>query len=108
MLAVGGDGDCPPAELLSLSPFAAVADVLPRSEGVGFIGETVSPFGGLRGAIDELGDVNREFDEFGRQIDDGDRGPRIWIYYTLAGLVLLVVSLRSAAKSVTTPADSER
>ena len=109
MLAVGNNGaNDPPAELLSISPFAAVADVLPRSQGVGFIGETISPFGGLRGIIDELGGVQREFDEFGRELPGDDRGPRIWIYYTVVGVVLTIFSLRSAANSITTPADTER
>jgi len=110
MLSIGGDGggEDPPAHLLAVNPFAAVGDVLPRSNGVGFIGETFSPFGGMRGLIDELGENNQDFDEFGRPLNDGERGPRIWVYYTVIGLGVMAFSIRSASKSVTTPADSER
>lgn len=108
LFALGNGNDEPIAELLAINPFAAVGDSLPRSGGNGFIGETFSPFGGMRGIIDELGGIDREFDEFGRELPNGDRGPRIWLYYSIIGIVLLVVSVRSAAKSITTPADSER
>jgi len=110
MLSIGGDGaEDPPAELLAINPFAAIGDVLPRSQGVGFIGETFSPFGGMRGLIDELGgNNNQDFDEFGRPLNDGERGPRIWIYYSVIGLGIMALSVRSASKSVTTPADAER
>lgn len=100
----GGGGD-PPAELLMFNPFAAVGDSLPRGEGALFFDETISPFGGMRTLIDELGG-DRQFDEDGRDI--GDRGPRIWIYYVVIGTLLMVGSVKVASTAVTTPADSER
>lgn len=105
----GVDEVNPPAELLSLNPVAAIADVLPRSANNLFSSDTITPFGGLRTAIDEL-DNNDRFDNFD---DNGvplnrNRGPRIWIYYVVVGLVLLVVSIRQASIAVATPADSER
>ena len=104
--ASGGDTVDPPAELLALNPFAGVGDVLPRSA-AGFFGDTVSPFGGMRGLIDGLGSDGRDFDNEGNRIDQ-DRGPRIWVYYTLIGLVVMAVSVHFSARLVSTPADSER
>ena len=97
----GNDDVNPPAELLALNPAAAIGDALPRSSVNAQFGpdETVTPFGGMRVLIDELGDGN-----FG----DGERGPRVWLYYTIIGVGLLVVSVRQSAKAVSTPADSER
>ncbi len=101
----GGDGE-PPAELLALNPFAGVGDVLPRQENF-FTGDTFSPFGGMRSLIDELGNNNARFDNNGNRIN-GDRGPYVWVYYLVLGVVLTVVSIRWSAKAVSTPADSER
>ncbi len=105
----GFDEVNPPAQLLSLNPVAAIADVLPRSANNRFSNDTVTPFGGLRTLIDEL-DNNGQFQNFD---DDGiplnnDRGPRIWIYYVAFGTAVLVLSVRQAAAAVSTPADSER
>ena len=111
----GFDDVNPPAELFALNPAAAIADSLPRNtirDQFGFE-ETFTPFGGLRLAIDEL---DRDRDEFGQQVfevdEDGfpanDRGPRIWLYYTIAGVLVLVVSTKRAARLVSTPAESER
>lgn len=105
----GFDEVNPPAQLLSLNPVAAIADVLPRSANNRFSNDTVTPFGGLRTLIDEL-DNNGRFDNFD---DDGiplndDRGPRVWIYYTVFGTAVLALSVRQAAVAVSTPADSER
>ncbi len=95
----GGD-EAPPAVLLAVNPFAAVGDSLPRSEGGFFFQETFSPFGGMRSLIDSLGD---DFNE-----DGPERGPRIWLYYTAIGVVVMAGSIRVASNSVSTPADSER
>jgi ABC-type transport system involved in multi-copper enzyme maturation permease subunit len=104
----GNDDVNPPAQLLSLNPFAGVADVEPRSAGNFFTSDSISPFGGMRSLIDELDNGNqRDFGNDGLPIP-GDRGPRVWVYYTALGTVLMIVSIRSAAKAVTTPADSER
>lgn len=101
----GGDGE-PPAEFLALNPFAGVGDVLPRQENF-FTGDTFSPFGGMRSLIDELGNDNVGFDNNGNRIN-GDRGPYVWVYYVVIGLIVTAVSIRSSAKAVSTPADSER
>lgn len=102
----GNDSAAPPAEMLAVNPFAGVADVLPRQANV-FVGDTISPFGGMRSLIDELENEGGGFDNNGNRIND-DRGPRIWLYYLGIGLVLIVVSIRSSAKAVSIPADSER
>lgn len=105
----GFDTVDPPAELLSMNPVAAIADVLPRSANNVFSGDTVTPFGGMRTLIDELDGGGRfnNFDDDGNPIG-GNRGPRIWIYYTAVGLVVMVVSVQQAAKAVSTPAETER
>lgn len=116
----GFDTVDPPAELLSMNPAAAIADVLPRT-GLNQFGadETVSPFGGLRLAIDELGRADEDFLDVEDEVFVGDepdfdellrerRGPRVWIYYTVIGLLVLVAAVRDSAKQVSTPADSER
>lgn len=104
----GFDDVNPPAELMSLNPVAAIADVLPRSADNIFSSETATPFGGLRTAIDELDNNNNvNFDDNGNPIGR-DRGPRIWIYYTVAGTAILLFSIRQSGKAVSTPADSER
>jgi len=97
----------PPAELLSLNPVAAIADVLPRSANNAFGNDTITPFGGMRTVIDEL---NRD-DGFvlgDNGFGEDNRGPRVWLYYTAIGLVVLVLSIRQSAAAVSTPADSER
>ena len=60
----------------------------------------------MRSLIDNLDTDNQRFDEDGRDINN--RGPRIWIYYTVFGTILLIGSVRVASSAVTTPADSER
>lgn len=105
----GVDDVNPPAQLLSLNPIAGIADVLPRSANNQFSDDTITPFGGLRTLIDELDRQDQRFNDFD---DDGlprdDRGPRIWIYYTVFGTVLLVLAVRQSAQAVSTPADAER
>lgn len=104
----GVDEVNPPAELLSLNPVAAIADVLPRSANNQFSSDTITPFGGLRTAIDELDRDDRfgNLDANGFPIDQ--RGPRVWIYYTILGLIVLAVSVNRAAAAVSTPAEAER
>ena len=104
----GVDEVNPPAELLSLNPVAAIADVLPRSANNQFSSDTITPFGGLRTAIDELDRDDRfgNLDANGFPIDQ--RGPRVWIYYTIFGLIVLAVSVNRAAAAVSTPAEAER
>lgn len=106
----GNDNVNPPAELLSLNPAAAIGDVLPRSANNVFSNDTITPFGGLRSLIDELDGPNQfeNFDENGNPIGNGNRGPRIWIYYTTLGMVVLAISIRQAASAVSTPAETER
>lgn len=104
----GVDDVNPPAELLSLNPIAGIADVLPRSANNRFSDDTITPFGGLRTVIDELGRQDR-FDDFeANGFPPDDRGPRIWIYYMVFGTAVLVLSVRQSAKAVSTPADAER
>lgn len=87
-----GSGNDYPAALYTMNPFAGIADALPRAGG----SDTVSPFGGLRSQID---------DRAGRF---GERGMRVWIWYYGLGIVLLVLSVWRAARSVRTPAETER
>jgi len=83
-----------PALLLAVNPFAGVGDALPRGAGE-FGGDTSTAFGGLRAVIDDSGNF-------------GERGPYVFVFYLLIGLVLFALSLRSAAKAVTVPSETER
>lgn len=96
----------PPAHIMALNPFAAVADALPRSGGgLAFTDDTFTPFGGLRTLNDEL-DGGQDFDQDGFRIDD--RGPRLWIWYVVAGAGVLGFAVNRAAAAVRTPAERER
>lgn len=89
---LGGSGNDYPVELLSFNPFAGIADALPRAGG----SDTASPFGGLRSQIDD------------RSGGFGERGLRVWIWYYVIGTALLVLSVWRAARSIRTPAETER
>jgi len=102
----GRDEVTVPAELLAVNPFAALGDALPRTQGGFASSDTLTPFGGLRTLIDQLDDGQDRFDEFGFR--EPDRGPRIWIYYLAIGSIILAFSLRSSAKAIRTPAETER
>lgn len=104
----------PPSFLLAVNPFAGVADALPRSTdgfgGFGF-GDTSTPFGAMRSAIDSLSNPNNfdeGFDANGFPIFDERRGTRVSLWYLVIGSALLAVTIRQAAQGVTTPAETER
>ena len=100
--AIGGSAGAPPPELLSISPFNALGDALPRSVGE-FGSDVVSPLGGARELVRGLS--SERANDFGNDFDDG---VLIWLYYTIIGLVLFALSVRGAAKAITTPAETER
>ena len=80
-------------QILGLNPFAGIADALPRGGQIG--NDTDTPFGALRDEIDQAGAFR-------------ERGPRIWIWYYGIGIAVLVLSIWTAARSVRTPAETER
>ncbi len=100
--AIGGSNGAPPPELLAISPFNALGDALPRSVGE-FGSDVVSPLGGARELVRGL--AQERANDFGGDFNDG---VLIWLYYTIIGSILLVVSIRGAAKAITTPAETER
>jgi len=102
----GRDEVTVPAELLAVNPFAAIGDSLPRTQGGFGSGDTITPLGGMRTLIDELDDQNARFDD--RGFRERDRGPRIWLYYLIIGSAVFAFSLRSSARSIRTPAETER
>lgn len=102
VFAIGGSNDIPPPELLSTSPFNALGDSLPRTVGQ-FDNDVISPLGGARELVRGL--AQERAGEFGGDFDDG---VHIWLYYTIIGTILLVLSVRGAAKAITTPAETER
>ena len=93
-----------PVEFLAFNPVAGIADSLPAS-GNAFVGDTISPFGGMRALIGEI-DGGDEFDQNGFRINDGDSF--IWLMYLFIGLALLILSVWRASINVTTPSDTER
>lgn len=100
---INGSNSIPPPEIFAISPFGGIGDALPRN--VGNFGDDIpSPLGWARMGVRELA---RERAEVGFGADFEDRTP-IWLYYSVIGAGLLYWSLRSAAKSVTTPSETER
>ncbi len=102
--ASGNDEVVVPVEILAFNPVAGIADSLPRS-GNAFVGDTISPFGGMRALIGEI-DGGDQFDQDGFRVDDGSSF--IWLMYIVIGLALLILSVWRASINVTTPADTER
>jgi ABC-type transport system involved in multi-copper enzyme maturation permease subunit len=100
----GNDEVTAPVELLAFNPVAGIADALP-SVGNGFVGDTITPFGGMRGAIGEL-DGSDNFDENGFRVDDGDQF--IWLMYLGIGLIVMAISVWRASNNVRTPSETER
>ncbi len=100
--AIGGGFSVPPPELLSVSPFVALGDVLPRSVGE-FGSDVASPLGASRELVRGLAQERQN--DFGGDFEDN---VFIWLYYTIIGLGVLVLSIRRAARSITTPAETER
>ena len=80
-------------QILGFNPFAGIADALPRGGQIG--NDTDTPFGAIRDQIDQAGAFR-------------ERGPRIWIWYYGIGIAVLVLSVWTAARSVRTPAETER
>lgn len=100
----GGDEVTVPVELLAFNPMAGIADTLPSS-GNAFVGDTITPFGGMRGLMNEI-DGSGQFDENGFRVDEG--GHFIWLMYLVVGLALLIWSVWRASLNVTTPSETER